>query len=385
MDGPSAEHKHRKFSFFTRVKHVILWPFRQVKRFWKRGWWQKIVVVFASVVILFAGTMYGVAEWYINTNDHKPLQMGATFIPSYAEELGLDPKQTMDSMINELGVKHFRLVSYWDKMEPVQDQYDFSTLDWQFRKAEAAGATVSLALGLRQPRWPECHWPQWAKDLNGQGGPSVGQWQQQLEQFIGQVVNRYKSSPALSSYQLENEFFLEVFSPECTDYSRDRLISEFNLVKQIDPFHPIIMARSNNYGVPLGEPVPDIYGFSVYRRVWDNKTGRYFQYPLPPKWYAFHAGVQQIIHGKPSLLHELQAEAWPPNGQAIRNTSLEEQNKSINAERLADTFQFGIDTGFREIYLWGAEYWLYRKDKLGDPSLWDTAKEEFKREGSVGQ
>lgn len=354
-----------------------------VKHVWKKGWWQKIAVVFAALLLFCVSAMYGIAQWYINTNDHKPLKLGATFIPSYAEDLGLDPKETLDAMITDLGVKHFRLVSYWDQMEPAQDRYDFSQLDWQFRKAEAAGATVTLSLGLRQPRWPECHMPEWAKNLSG--GPSVGQWQQQLEQFIGEVVNRYKTSPALESYQLENEFFLTVFSPECTDYSRERLIEEFNLVKRLDPYHPVILSRSNNYGVPLGEPVPDIYGFSVYRRVWDGKTGRYFQYPLPPKWYAFHAGVQQILHGKPSMLHELQAEAWPPNGTPIQNTTLEEQNKSITPQRLEDTFQFGIDTGLRDIYLWGAEYWLYRKEKLQDPSLWDVAKEQYKREGSFEQ
>lgn len=381
MDGTSAEHKHRQFSFVTRVKHVILWPFRVVKHVWKRGWWQKIVVILMTIILLLTGAMYGIAQWYINTNDHKPLRLGATFIPSYAEELGLNAQATMDMMIDELGVKHFRLVSYWNQLEPAQDQYDFTLLDWQFRKAEAAGATVSLAMGLRQPRWPECHMPDWAKDLSG--GPSVGQWPEQLNQFMTQVVNRYKTSPALESYQLENEFFLTVFSPECTDYSRDRLIEEFNLVKRLDSYHPIIMARSNNYGVPLGEPIPDVYAFSVYRRVWDGKTNRYFQYPLPPKWYAFHAGLQQILHGKPSMLHELQAEAWPPNGQSIQATSLSEQNKSITAQRLEDTFQFGIDTGLRDIYLWGAEYWLYRKEKLGDPSLWNVAKEQFKREGSV--
>jgi hypothetical protein len=29
--------------------------------------------------------------------------------------------------------------------------------------------------------------------------------------------------------------------------------------------------------------------------------------------------------------------------------------------------------------LWGAEYWYYRKVKLGDPSVWNVAREEFTR------
>jgi len=41
--------------------------------------------------------------------------------------------------------------------------------------------------------------------------------------------------------------------------------------------------------------------------------------------------------------------------------------------------RFAEGTGMREVYLWGAEYWYYRKVKLHDPSLWNVAKEEFAR------
>lgn len=373
----------------TKIKHVLLWPFKLIRRFWKRGWWQKIIVLVSSVVLLTTGTLYGSALWYINTNDHKPLKLGASFIPAYAESLGLDAQETMDALINDVGVRHFRLVSYWSQLEPAQDQYDFSLLDWQFQKAEAAGAKVTLSLGLRQPRWPECHMPDWARNL--QGGPSVGQWPEQLNQFIGEVVNRYKYSPALESYQLENEYFLRGFG-RCAElvgpdlaFSRDRLVEEYNLVKQLDPYHPVIVARSNNaLGMPIGQPTPDMFGISIYKRVWDaNLTKRYLEYPFPAWFYGGIAGIQKLMTGKDMIIHELQAEAWPPNGQGIAITSLEEQNKSFNADRFEERVQFGVDTGMREIYLWGAEYWYYRKVTLQDPSLWDVARQEFRREGSV--
>ncbi len=77
------------------------------------------------------------------------------------------------------------------------------------------------------------------------------------------------------------------------------------------------------------------------------------------------------------MIGELQAEAWPPGGKTIQQTSLAEQNKSLNAQRLKDRFQYGRATGMREIYLWGAEYWYYRMVKLHDPSLWNVARQEF--------
>ncbi|HKR81973.1 MAG TPA: hypothetical protein VJR27_03150 [Candidatus Saccharimonadales bacterium] len=339
--------------------------------YWQRNIWHKIVVVFVALVVLCLATMYGTARWYIWSESHKPLTIGVSFIPDYAESLGLDAQKTMDALANDLHVKRFRLVSYWSDIEKTPGQYDFSQLDWQFKKAEAAHAQVSLSLGLRQPRWPECHMPDWA------AREPVSQWQPQLEQFIGAVVARYKTSPSLQSYQLENEYF-NTFG-QCTNYSRARLVQEYNLVKAADPTHPVVISRSNNYGgLPLGKPTPDLFGISVYRRTWDaNVTHRYFEYPFPAWYYGFLAGAQKLTTGKDTILHELQAEAWPPHGQSITETSLAEQNKSLDARRLAQTIRFGKATGMRTIDLWGGEYWYYRMTVLHDPSLWDTVKQSL--------
>lgn len=316
--------------------------------------------------------MYGVARWYQASVKDQPLQMGASFIPAYAESLGLSAETTMDAMIDELGIRHFRLVSYWNQLEQSPGDYNFALLDWQFEKVEKAGGTVSLSVGMRQPRWPECHVPEWATQL------SDTERNQRLNEFITAIVVRYRNSPALQSYQLENEFLLHNFG-ECQSITPQQVSAEQNIIHRLDPAHPVIISRSNNFPlIPLREPVPDKYGISVYRRVWDaTLTKRYFQYPFPDWYYAFLAGMQKIVHGKDSVLHELQAEAWPPHGQSITQTSLEEQNKSLDPNRLKATFQFGRDTGLREIYLWGPEYWYYRMVRLNDPSLWQIAIEEF--------
>ncbi len=330
----------------------------------------------ATLLIVWIGSMYGIAQIYIRSNAHKPLVLGASFIPAYAESLGLDPQQTMDALLHDVGIRHLRLVSYWDQLEPEQGKYDFSLLDWQFQKAETAGAKITLALGLRQPRWPECHMPTWAQNLPS--GTEAGTWQSALLNYLTAIVNRYKNSPALDSYQLENEYFLRGFGI-CTDFSRERLVTEYNLVKALDPYHTLIVARSNNaLGMPIGQPTPDEFGISIYKRVWDaNVTKRYLEYPFPAWFYGFVAGAQQWLTGKDMIIHELQTEAWPPYGQAIPTVSLDEQNKSFNAERFKARVAFGKGTGMREIYLWGAEYWYYRLVKLHDPSLWQVAKDTF--------
>lgn len=315
--------------------------------------------------------MYGIARWYASTQADKPFILGTSFIPAYAESLGLDPQETMDALINDLGVRHFRLVSYWNQLEPEPGKYDFSLLDWQFKKAEDAGAKVTLSLGLRQPRWPECHMPAWAAQED------QGVWQPKLEAFIAATVNRYKDSPALDSYQLENEYFLKGFGT-CTNWDRDRLISEYNVVKRNDQRHTVIISRSNNaLGWPVGNPQPDMFGVSIYKRIWSPVTRNYFEYPFPAWYYGFLAGWQKIFTGKDMIIHELQAEAWTPRGQTMQQTPLEEQNKSFDTERFKTRLQYGRDTGMREMYLWSGEYWYYRKAVLNDDSMWQAAKAAF--------
>ena len=345
---------------------------RWAGRYWRKNWWHKVVSLLLVLLIVLTGTMYGIAQWYIHTESSKPLQLGVSFIPDYAQSLGVDPQQTMDALIG-IGVKQFRLVSYWSDMEPSPGHYDFSQLDWEFQKAEAAHAKVILTVGLRQPRWPECHAPDWVNLSQPDS-----QWQPQLEAFMQKVVQRYKNSPSLESYQVENEYFLQGFGT-CTNFDRQRLISEYNLVKKLYPRHPIIIARSDNaVGIPVNQPQPDMFSISIYRRVWDaNVTRRYLEYPFPAWFYGFLAGWQKIADHKDMMIGELQAEAWAPNGETVPQTSLAEQNKSFNAQRLKAVVNYGKATGMRNIDLWGAEYWYYRAQVLDDPTLMNAARQEF--------
>ena len=334
--------------------------------------WHKILSIIVVILLIITGIMYGTSRWYAWDTRSQPLTYGVSFIPTYARSLGVDPQQTMDALL-KIGVKQFRLVSYWNEIEPAQGQYDFSTLDWQFKKAEAAQAHIILTVGLRQPRWPECHVPSWVDTTK-----QLQYWQPQLETYMQAVVARYKDSPALEKYQLENEYFLKGFG-DCTDFSRTRLVSEYSAVKKVDSIHPIIVGRSNNaLGFPVGKPTPDQFSISVYKRVWDaGVTHRYLEYPFPAWFYGYIAGVQKIYTGKDMSIAELQAEAWPPNGKNIVDTSLTEQNKSLDARRLKERFAYGKATGMKSVDLWGAEYWYYRQQILHDNSLWDVAQQEF--------
>jgi hypothetical protein len=344
-------------------------------RFWlKNGWWRRIWVSLAVLIIICLSGMYGIARWYIAGNASKPIELGASFIPAYARFFGLDPKETMSAMIDDAGFKQLRLVSYWDEGEPTKGAYNFTDLDWEFQMAEQKGAKISLSVGLRQPRWPECHMPSWAAN------EPASEWYPQLNDYITAVVNRYKNSPALNNYQLENEYFLKAFG-QCIDFSRDRLVNEYKLVKGLDPKHTLVVSMSNNaIGTPIGAPKPDEFAVSVYKRVWDKTiTRRYYEYPFPAWYYAFRAGWTRLTTGRDSYIHELQAEAWPAWNGDLRYTPLSEEYKSMNAQRLHDRFQYGEATGMKEIDLWGVEWWYWLKVKKNDPSMWNAGKQEVQK------
>ncbi len=350
------------------------------KQWVRKPLWHRIITVFAVVIMIAVIGMYAISQWYMFRHRQEPIEMGATFIPKYARYYDLDPKETLSAMLDDLKFDNLRLVSYWSDGEPTQGNYDFSQLDWQFALAESHGTKVSLSIGLRQPRWPECHMPTWAQNLD------KSQWEPKLKAYISAVVERYKNSPSLASYQLENEYFLKAFG-KCTDFSRQRLVDEYNLVKQIDTEHPVIVSMSNNaIGTPIYAPTPDMWAISIYKRVWDKTvTKRYFEYPIPAWYYGFRAGWTEATRGRNSFIHELQAEAWTPGDLGIKETPLSEQDKSMNAERLHDRFEYGRATGMKKMDLWGAEWWYWRKVKRGDSSLWDVAREEVAKTKSINQ
>lgn len=342
---------------------------------------RRVLYAITGLLLLCVVSMYGVARWYINKHAREPLVIGATFSPDYARSFGLDPKQTLDAIVHDLNIKRLRLVSYWDDGEPSPGKYNFSDLDWQMEKAKENGVQVSLAIGLRQPRWPECHMPKWA------ASQSKDVWSQELKTYMGKVIDRYKDNPSLVSYQLENEYFLNVFG-KCPDFSRSRLVDEFNFVKSKDPNKPVIITRSNNAvpSWPIGQPRADINGASIYKRVWDKTvTNRYFEYPLPAWFYAFLAGGEEITTGRNTFIHELQAEAWLPDNKGFSKSdyrmndpgSIPEQNKSLSPSDLGERFDYGVATGMRTIDVWGVEWWYWRKEKAQDPSLWDIAKQKI--------
>lgn len=333
--------------------------------------WQRILA-YTGVILVFFISLHLTLEWLIP--QVKNPKYGVSFSIKYAKELGNDWQANYLALLDDMQFKHLRLMSYWDSIEPQKGQYDFTDLDWQFNEAAKRGAKVSLAIGLRQPRWPECHEPEWAKALPMEGP----QWQSDLSKYIEVVVKRYKTHPALESYQLENES-LNTWFGDCRSRAanRDRLVAEYNMVKKLDPNHPLLMSLSDEHGFPMRQPVPDEYGFSIYRIVWNDKTPVHFYltYPAPVWWHRLRAGVIKLTQHRNVYVHELQVEPWGPKPTV--ELSVPDQDRSMGVKQIHKNMVFGRKIGSQEIYTWGGEWWYWRKVHFNDPGPWNAVKQEI--------
>lgn len=334
--------------------------------------WGRYALLAAGVGLLIIIGVSGEAIYRFNARHAgEPYRYGVSFSAEYAGYLEVNPRDAFEAILKDLKPSRVRLMSYWNQVEAERDRFGFEAYDWQLDLAQKYGAKVTLAIGLRQPRYPECHYPEWAKNLSDQ------EIYGELIPYITAVVERYKDHPALESYQLENEALLTVFG-ECRPFSRDQLIREFNLVKQLDPAHPVALNVSNEYGLPLGEPTGDKTGFSVYRRVFDARvTKRFVNYPFPSLWFRNRAAIVERYIGGTVFIHELQAEPWGMD--ATKDLTLEEQDFAFSLERLKETERFARATGIKQVDFWGAEWWYWRKVKFGDEETWETAKEIFNK------
>src|SRR3989344_978388 len=165
------------------------------------------------------------------------IKWGASFDAAYAESLGLDWKKTYLSLLDEVGVDHLRLVAFWDTVEPQEDRFDFAALDFQMSEARKRGVSVILAIGRRLPRWPECHTPDWAAAF------SEKEQQEEVTELITAVVKRYRKSPHLEFWQVENEPFVGFFG-ECPRLNRSFLEREIAGVVVLDPAQPVLLTDS---------------------------------------------------------------------------------------------------------------------------------------------
>lgn len=317
------------------------------------------------IILLFVAAFF----FFGSPPQPKKIIWGVNFSQKHAQNLGIDWKESYSAMIDELGVRNIKLAVHWDLIEPSQGEYDFSDLDWQIKKAEEKEVNIVPIIGMKVPRWPECHVPQWAKNL------SKEDQQKEILEMLKEVTERYKGSPSIKQWQVENE---PLFSfGECQWIDKDFLKKEIDLVKSLDEQkRPIIISDSGEGSFWIeAAKLGDIVGTTMYRKVWMSQFNNYLTYRFPPIFYWRKAEIIKAFFDKKVICVELQAEPWGP--KLLYDSSLGEQEKTMNLMQFQKNIEFAKKTGFDEFYLWGGEWWYWMKEKQNRPEIWNEAGKLF--------
>ncbi len=325
---------------------------------------KKILLVLLILIIFIAGYLFvGKAPQV------KEISWGVTFSQKHAQNFGLNWKEAYLAILDDLKVKNLRLIAYWNLIEPEGGSYNFEDLDWQVKEAEDREVKIALVIGMKVPRWPECHIPEWAKNLD------KSKQQERILKLLGETVSRYKDSPAVSYWQVENEPFFPFGN--CPWFDLKFFKKEIDYVKSLDPLkRPILVTESGEWSPwVLAGFYGDMVGTTMYQKVYFSQLKAYIDYPLPPVFYWRKAQIVKKLLGKEVICIELQAEPWGP--KLLYDVPIEEQKKTMNLEQFRYNIEFAKKTGLKEFSLWGAEWWYWMKEKQDQPEIWNEAKKLF--------
>lgn len=314
-----------------------------------------IVLATISVIIMLR-------FWWLQRS--QPEVLGVSFSQVQAERFGSNWQNNYTALLDDLGFKHLRVAAYWDRIEPGRDQYDFTETDYMVSEAKKRGAKLTMVIGQKTIRVPECYYPSWLDKNN----PDAVQTE--VNKMLKAIVERYKSEPSIEAWQLENEFLLRSFG-DCPsqNLTNQALAKELSTVWAIDKSRPIVITQSDQIGWPVRGPFADVYGFSMYRWVW-GALG-YYRYPQSGLYNWFKAAIINFYTGQQIKVHELQAEPWDKVGNESLN--YKRSLATMNPMQLAENIEYARQAQIKRIDLWGSEWWYAMKEQ-GHTEMWQAVQ-----------
>ena len=310
----------------------------------------------------------GLAILAIPLGEKKRLEYGVTFSQKFAQELVGDKWKNMYiDLLDDLKFRELRLVAYWDRVEPEEGKFNFVDLDFQIKEAEKRGAKVVLVLGRKTPRWPECHDPSWAREIQN----SKSKIRNKVLNYIKTTIEHYRDNAIITAWQVENEPLFPF--GECAIFPIKFLRDEVNLVRSLDS-RPIVLTDAGELGFawPFLATRADIFGTTLYRYAHNRILGDTNYWFIPSSFFRVKAWWAKSVWRKEILISELQAEPWTL--QPLSEVKLEDQYKTMNPEKFRKIIEYAEFSDFQKTYLWGAEWWWWLKELKGNPEMWNEVK-----------
>jgi len=337
----------------------------------------KILILIFLIIFLFLAFFFFVGK----TKPAEKIIWGVNFSQKQVQYFGLDWKEVYLAFLDDLKIKNIKLATYWDLIENERDKFNFGDLDWQISEAEKRDVKTLLVIGMKSPRWPECHLPEWAKNLKKE------EQQKEILELIAAIILRYNNSPSIEIWQIENEPFFPF--GECPWVDKNFLKKEVELVKKLDEKGRKIIISDSGEGSFWVQAARygDVVGTTMYKRVYfyPNQIYRFFpkfprigfyvHYLFPPTFYYRKVKLIDFLFKKEVICIELQSEPWGP--KLIWDLPLKEQEKTMDLKKFKENIEFAKKTGISRFYLWGGEWWYWLKEKHNMPEIWEEARKLF--------
>lgn len=317
----------------------------------------------------------------------RTTQLGTTFSPLQCRYMDLVPRRVFDQVCR-LELDRIRLGAYWNAIEKRPGEYDFAELDWLLDRCDAHGIEAVLAVGMKVPRWPEFHFPDWVAELGDiQAGtealdvrsPAVAA---AALKFVERVIEHCRSAPALQYIQVENEPFTRLEITGGRFLSPAFVQREVELVRSGKRRHQkILLTNALHLPSPKLEedhsafwnslPLGDAVGMNVYTKVPAGDTGFYLE-PATDFWQTLQTWQQTLQqYDREAWIAEAQAEPWEPQ-QLVAMKNLD--NPSATPLRMRTLVHALRGMGYSTILLWGCEYWYWQRQQGRNQWWWEVQR-----------
>lgn len=325
----------------------------------------KLKIVFLIITLVILTPLL-----YLTFGESRPaskMTWGVSFSKGYAEYFGLDWKVVYLSILDELNASHLRLPAYWTEIEPEPGKFNFADLDFMIEQARLRDRKVILVVGRRLPRWPECHVPDWAKNL------SLEEQDNLVFEQLKRVIERYRNLDLITAWQVENEYFHTRFGV-CPSPNQEFFKKEIALVKSLNNTRQVVVTDSGEFSLWFKTAMfGDVFGTTMYRRGYNAVFGP-ADWPHPPVYYSRLGELVQKITGVDRIvISELQMEPWAR--RSLADDPTEVNFETFDPDQFGKNLRFARNSGLDEAYLWGAEWWYYMKEVRGVDIYWNQARE----------
>ena len=375
----------------------------------RRGLAAAVIVGAVACAVLLGGfaVLFNRLSWAHREPPGAPL-FGINFSCDYAEYLlledptrGLGPvpddrpgrvewcADTFATLLRETGARHVRISAQWDEVEPVEGQFDFALPDALLETAQEHDARVLLTVGIKAQRHPEYYIPGWAlEDLELEHGAVVTDdplLRERALRMVEAVVRHVVNSPAIEAWGADNEPYVPSARANMWRLGRDFVQEEIAIIRANDPLgRPVVVNQAQHHAWDRYDTQrawiledADVLAISFYPFRNHRVLGIDFVVPIPELGpihpnYAAHR-KEAHAHGLEYWITEQQAEPWASSDMHL--VSPERPSPNLSISKLYRSVDYARRTGADRVYLWGAEWWLFQRERYGDERWLEAARE----------